>query len=251
MSKEYNIGIYIRLSMADEDTGYGSKAESDSIGNQRMLINRFLDNHPELSHCQRSEFADDGYTGTNFHRPQFTQMMEKVKRGEIYLYDFGTNEGSIQNGLRPALVVQCDEGNKASCTTVIAAMTTVIKKRYLPSHIILGDRFGLKEPSMVMLEQLRTVNQADLLEYIGRIDDEHCMKKINIGVKKALGLWVDKPYRKPADMRCLCVKCLESYKNSPNYIVKRLDPFAKAKDKCDKCQSYGYDYLVIERSKEG
>ena len=43
MSKEYNIGIYIRLSMADEDTGYGSKAESDSIGNQRMLINRFLD----------------------------------------------------------------------------------------------------------------------------------------------------------------------------------------------------------------
>ena len=75
----------IRLSMADEDTGYGSKAESDSIGNQRMLINRFLDNHPELSHCQRSEFADDGYTGTNFHRPQFTQMMEKVKRGEINL----------------------------------------------------------------------------------------------------------------------------------------------------------------------
>jgi hypothetical protein len=60
MSKEYNIGIYIRLSMADEDTGYGSKAESDSIGNQRMLINRFLDNHPELSHCQRSEFADVG-----------------------------------------------------------------------------------------------------------------------------------------------------------------------------------------------
>lgn len=106
-------------------------------------------------------------------------------------------------------------------------------------------------PDAFMLEQLRTVNQADLLEYIGRIDDEHCMKKINIGVKKALGLWVDKPYRKPADMRCLCVKCLESYKNSPNYIVKRLDPFAKAKDKCDKCQSYGYDYLVIERSKEG
>ena len=63
--------------------------------------------------------------------------ISKVKRGEIYLYDFGTNEGSIQNGLRPALVVQCDEGNKASCTTVIAAMTTVIKKRYLPSHIIL------------------------------------------------------------------------------------------------------------------
>ena len=85
MNKEYNIGIYIRLSLADEDTGYGNKAESDSIGNQRMLINHFLDNHPVLSKCPRLEFADDGYTGTNFQRPQFAQMMEKVKRGEINL----------------------------------------------------------------------------------------------------------------------------------------------------------------------
>ncbi len=85
MSKDYTIGIYIRLSMADEDTGYGSKAESDSIGNQRMLINRYLDKHPMLSKYPRLEFADDGYTGTNFHRPQFSAMMEKVRHGEINL----------------------------------------------------------------------------------------------------------------------------------------------------------------------
>ena len=72
MNKDYTIGIYIRLSMADEDTGSGSKAESDSIGNQRMLINHYLDNHPTLSKYPRLEFADDGYTGTNFHRPQFS-----------------------------------------------------------------------------------------------------------------------------------------------------------------------------------
>ena len=175
----------------------------------------------------------------------------KVQRGEIYLYDFGNNGGSIQNGVRPALVVQCDEGNAASSTTIIAAITSVIKKRFLPTHIIVGNRFGLKVPSMVMLEQLKTVNQSDLIEYIGKIDDEHCMKKLNIGIKKALGLWVDKPLRKPSDIRCLCVKCLEDYKSSPNYIVKRLDPFARVKEKCDKCQNLGYDYLVIERSKEG
>lgn len=175
----------------------------------------------------------------------------KVQRGEIYLYDFGNNGGSIQNGVRPALVVQCDEGNAASSTTIIAAITSVIKKQFLPTHIIVGSRFGLKVPSMVMLEQLKTVNQSDLIEYIGKIDDEHCMKKLNIGIKKALGLWVDKPYRKPSDIRCLCVKCLEDYKSSPNYIVKRLDPFARVKEKCDKCQNLGYDYLVIERSKEG
>ena len=85
MNKDYTIGIYIRLSMADEDTGNGSKAESDSIGNQRMLINRYLDNHPTLSKYPRLEFADDGYTGTNFHRPQFSAMMEKVRHGEINL----------------------------------------------------------------------------------------------------------------------------------------------------------------------
>lgn len=84
MSKEYKIGIYIRLSMADEDTGY-TKDESDSIGNQRMLINRFLDEHPELSKYPRLEFADDGYTGTNFQRPHFTEMMEKIRAGEINL----------------------------------------------------------------------------------------------------------------------------------------------------------------------
>lgn len=82
---DYTIGVYIRLSLADEDTGCGSKSESDSIGNQRMLINRYLDDSPTLSKCPRMEFADDGYTGTNFHRPQFTAMMEKVKRGEINL----------------------------------------------------------------------------------------------------------------------------------------------------------------------
>lgn len=82
---------------------------------------------------------------------------QKVKRGGIYLHDFGSNEGSIQNGVRPVLVVQCDEGNLASTTTVIATLTSVIKKRYLPSHIVLGDKYGLKEPSMVMLEQLKTV----------------------------------------------------------------------------------------------
>ena len=85
MVKDYTIGIYIRLSMADEDTGNGSKAESDSIGNQRMLINRYLDNHPTLSKYPRLEFADDGYTGTNFHRPQFAAMMEKVRHGEVNL----------------------------------------------------------------------------------------------------------------------------------------------------------------------
>lgn len=180
---------------------------------------------------------------------EFTNNIRKVKRGEIYLYDFGNNEGSIQNGIRPALVVQCDEGNAVSCTTVIAAMTTAVKKRYLPTHIILGDRFGLKEPSMVMLEQLKTVNQDNLGKYIGTVDDEFYMRLINNGLKKGLGIWFYKPANKSADTRCLCSKCLDDYKYSGKYIVRRIDPFTRVKVKCDKCEGYGYEYRITESTK--
>ncbi len=170
---------------------------------------------------------------------------QKVKRGEIYLHDFGNNAGSIQNGIRPVLVVQCNEGNQTSTTTIVAAITSVIKKSHFSSHIILGDKFGLKEPSMLMLEQLKTVNQSELVEYIGFVDSEYLLRKINYGLKKALGLWVDKARK--SDIRCLCSKCLNDYKSNPN-IVRRLDPLVKEKHKCDKCSNMGYDYLIYDKS---
>lgn len=171
----------------------------------------------------------------------------KVKRGEIYLYDFGVNEGSIQNGTRPVLIVQCDDGNQASQTTVIAAITTAIKKRYMPSHIILGANYGLSEPSMVLLEQLRTINQSELIKYIGNVDSEYTLKQINIGLKKAMGLWVDRPPKRQQTVRCLCSKCLNDYKKNPDMIVRRLDPFAKVKEECVRCGAAGWDYIIIEK----
>lgn len=172
----------------------------------------------------------------------------KVKRGEIYLYDFGCNTGSIQNGVRPVMVVQCDEGNQTSPTTVVAAITTIIKKQYLPSHIFLNDNFGLHKPSMVMLEQLKTVNQEELTRYIGRIDNEYVLKRIDIGLKKAVGLWVERPSKRKQEVRCLCRKCLNDYINSGDYIVKRLDLFATEKGECDKCRNDGWEYIVIQRN---
>jgi len=79
MSKK-QIAVYIRISMADEDVGEG-KAESNSVANQRKLINRFLDQHKELSGHTRTEFCDDGFTGTNMDRPAFQEMMKQVKAG--------------------------------------------------------------------------------------------------------------------------------------------------------------------------
>lgn len=153
-------------------------------------------------------------------------MKEKmICRGDLFYYDFGDNSGSVQSGERPVLVVQADDYNQNAPTIIVAAVTSVIKKRYLPSHIILGEEFGLKKPSMVLLEQIRTVNKEDLREYIGTVDDDKLFRQINATLKKTFGLWVYKP----------------------DYIVRRLDPFAKRKERCDKCDGDGWDYVVTDR----
>ena len=104
---------------------------------------------------------------------------KEIKRGDLFYYDFGTREGSIQSGVRPVLVVQADDYNRNAPTIIVACLTAVIKKRYLPSHIILGEDFGLKKPSMVLLEQIQTVNKEHLTDYIGSVDDEHLWRQIN------------------------------------------------------------------------
>lgn len=78
------IAIYIRLSSADEETGKG-KDESNSIVHQRMLIHRYLDHHAELSQYSRTEFVDDGFSGTNTDRPSFQKMIEGIKAGKYNL----------------------------------------------------------------------------------------------------------------------------------------------------------------------
>lgn len=78
--KDKKIAIYIRLSNADEDLG-GAKDESNSVVNQRLLINHFLDRSEELSKYPRYEFVDDGFTGTNTSRPSFQRMIEQIRNG--------------------------------------------------------------------------------------------------------------------------------------------------------------------------
>lgn len=171
---------------------------------------------------------------------------KKVKYGEIYLYNFGCHEGSIQNGVRPAVVVQDNRFNKHSTTTIIAAVTSVSKKLYLPSHIVIGEECGLTRPSMVLLEQIACVNQADLGTYIGSVKDNKLLSAMRCGLKKTFGLWDYTP-KGNADIRCLCTRCIQGYLHSENYIVRRLDPFSNSKEQCDKCDGKGYDYVFVPR----
>ena len=171
-----------------------------------------------------------------------------IKRFDIYLYDFGKNEGSIQSGLRPVLVIQDDRLNENSPTTIVAAITTAAKKLYLPSHVFIGQEYGLEKPSMVMMEQIRVINQTDLIRFIGHVSDNYTQRLLSNAAKKALGFWNYEPKNK-LSIRCLCPKCLDAYKQTSEYLVRRLDPFQKAKDSCEKCNGTGWDYVVTPRRK--
>jgi len=168
-----------------------------------------------------------------------------LRRGDLYYYDFGDNAGSVQSGRRPVLILQGDEFNEKAPTVIVAAITSAIKKRYLPSHVYLGDEFGLEKPSMLMLEQMRTINKLELEDYIGYVDDEQIWKVINNALKKTFGLWIHKKER-IGEIRCLCSKCLSDYIANPAYKVRRVDPFSTSKDTCDKCNGMGYDYMLYD-----
>lgn len=176
-----------------------------------------------------------------------TNSTSAIKRGDIYFYDFGVREGSIQSGSRPVLVIQATDFNQSAPTIIVAAITSVNKKQYLPSHILLGENFGLTRPSMVLLEQLQTVNKADLVEYIGCMDDEIIWREINYALKCTFGMIRSRV--RTADIRCLCPKCLADYFNNPAYIVRRVDPLKGVKDRCDKCNGAGYDYMILDRKR--
>ena len=107
--------------------------------------------------------------------------MHEVKKGEIYYADLSPVVGSEQGGIRPVVILQNDKGNHYSPTTIIAAVTRRRKKKYLPTHIQI-DVPQMKRKSVVMLEQVRTIDKSRLLEYIGKVDGS-TMQKIDKAVK--------------------------------------------------------------------
>lgn len=97
-------------------------------------------------------------------------MIKHIKRGDIFLVDLEPVIGSEQGNIRPALIIQNDVGNIYSPTTIVASMTSYIHtKAKLPTHIIIPKRGRLKQDSIILLEQIRTIDKARLIEYIGTL----------------------------------------------------------------------------------
>ena len=111
-----------------------------------------------------------------------------VKRGDIYYADLSPVVGSEQGGIRPVLVIQNDIGNKYSPTVIAAAITSQINKAKMPTHIELAAKdYGLNKDSVILLEQIMTIDKRRLREKIGRIDDG-LMASVNNALSISFGL---------------------------------------------------------------
>ncbi len=111
-----------------------------------------------------------------------------IKRGDIYYADLSPVIGSEQGGIRPVLVIQNDIGNKYSPTVIVAAITSQINKSKLPTHFELAaNEYGLAKDSVVLLEQLRTIDKKRLREHVCQLGDR-AMSAIDYSIKVSLGL---------------------------------------------------------------
>ncbi len=111
-----------------------------------------------------------------------------IRRGDIYYADLSPVVGSEQGGVRPVLIVQNDVGNRYSPTVIAAAITSKLDKAKLPTHIdVYADRVGLARDSVILLEQIRTIDKKRLGEKMGHLDDA-VMRAVDDAITVSFGL---------------------------------------------------------------
>ena len=121
-------------------------------------------------------------------RNQDPQTAQTVRRGDIFYADLSPVVGSEQGGLRPVLIIQNDVGNRYSPTVIAAAITSRMGKTKLPTHIdVYADRVGLSTDSVILLEQIRTLDKRRLREKMGHLDED-VMAEVNNAIAVSFGL---------------------------------------------------------------
>ena len=159
-------------------------------------------------------------------------MNHTYLRGDMYYADLGRGIGSEQEGYRPVVIIQNNVGNKHSPTVIIASITskTGVKAK-LPTHYYIDAEDGLELPSIVLLEQLRTV--------------EKHICGINHALAVSIGLIESVPKKL---ILCLCSTCADNFYGTGAYYLRRIDPNQMAKDTCTYCNSRkGLDYEIVRK----
>ena len=174
-----------------------------------------------------------------------TKKPNEIRRGDIFFADLNPVRGSEQGGLRPVLVIQNNIGNRHSPTVIIAPITSKLKKNALPTHVGLPRDIGLPAKSMVLLEQVRTIDKSRLSNYIAALNDE-IMDYVDGALGVSLALDDPSAEEHPHEMTlCLCPTCAAQFYNSPEHIILRVDPLGDLKDDCTYCKvRKGYDYHI-------
>jgi len=175
-------------------------------------------------------------------------MKKTYYRGELYYADLGTGVGSEQNGYRPVVVIQNDVGNRHSPTTIVAAISTQIKsKAKLPTHFYVSHDCGLVQPSIIMLEQIRTIDKARLDKYIGKLSSSE-ISGLNHALAISIGLIPTTPNKL---VLCLCSTCADKFYGSGAYIIRKINFIEVEKDLCTYCNSsIGHPYEIISKNKQ-
>ena len=184
-----------------------------------------------------------------FQKGRSKQMSTTYLRGQLYYADLSKGVGSEQEGYRPVLIIQNDVGNKYSPTVIVAAVTSKVGvKPKLPTHYFIeANTVGLTAPSIVLLEQLRTLDKRRLERYIGRVDSCH-IREINRALAVSVGLMEEMPENL---IMCLCPTCANNFYGTGSYFLRRISADDSEKDICTYCgQRRGFDYEVVQRPKD-
>jgi len=178
-------------------------------------------------------------------------MENEVLRGEIYLADMRKGAYSEQTGIRPVLIIQNDVGNATSPTVIIASITSKMDKPTLPTHVSVDMACGLHMDSIVLMEQLRTIDKRRLGKYIGILSEKQ-MKAIDKAINASVGNDIVKHTFSEKDIQVLCPACAANLRDSSEYIVLRANPFQIGREACSICNKpdgspNGYDYFVKKK----
>ena len=165
-----------------------------------------------------------------------------INRGDLYYVSLDPVTGSEQGGLRPVLIVQSEKGNKTAPTVIVLPVTSQ-SKPVLPTHVNLFGACGLTDGSIVLAEQLRTIDRSRLGRYIGSVNSLQ-LSVVDIAVLKALGIPTAKPAN-PVKIKTLCYTCKQQYEAIDEYRVRRISGENDPKETCDFCNTRtGFEYEV-------
>jgi len=167
-------------------------------------------------------------------------MTNKYLRGEIYLVDFDPIRGSEQGGCRPAIILQNNIGNQHSPTVIVASITSR-QKPPLPVHLPISGIPGLKEDSIVLLEQLRTVDKSRIYNYLG-LAGSKMMQAIDDVLAVSLGIQHQRHEHR--NIMALCHNCKMQFEDA-GFRVRMISKLNDPKDTCDFCNHRrGFDYEI-------